>query len=218
MTVTKLRIESSSQVQLGRLRELAAELPGDWNLEVDDAQFFMKSGAASPWITILGSAPTWVQILGTGAGLVIGGGLAAMGKHAYENIDKLPKAVANAAEQSTWAITKFAIFISQAAKKAASESAVVSLAVPIGDSGIKANLVIDAFALHEIELLVALFVHHIPGMLKVVEERGIKGDGRTGDVTLMIDSEYSLLMSWFDRKAVEQHQVFLPIAPILRPE
>ena len=94
-----MKVLSTSDVQLGVLRELVGDLAPEIELEVDDRQLFMKSTEPPSWITFLADADWWVKALAAYAALYIAELVREAAKDTWKNRAKAISGLAAAGNQ-----------------------------------------------------------------------------------------------------------------------
>lgn len=203
-----MQIQSTADVPLLPLEKLVSELPPEWAGEVDDEQVFMKAIEVPSWVSILSDAPWWLKFLGGSVAVYVGGFISEAGKDTWKHRGQ----IADALRSLPSPITRFAQFV-EAAQSVAQPKTFVVLAVPLPPNGFqKVCLRLEYETRGELEFAIALFVHHLPAVMALVEREQLAGGNVVGDVFLDFSTaDCSMLASWLNRASLRRCEELLPI-------
>jgi len=200
-----MRIESSSDISVYELRTLVEILPSEWQTEVSEEQYFMKSMEVPSWITLAAHAPWWIQCLGGAASVYVTGIISEAGKDTWRN----RKEIVQAAGKVIAPIERLASFISSSIASASPKNFAV-LAIPLGQGFHNVHLKLDYQSQDELEFQIAMFVHHVPAIEALIKAENLNDSNAVGGVFLEFGAnDYSLLASWLDRASLERREVVL---------
>jgi hypothetical protein len=200
-----MRIESTSDVSLMGLREATQSLPADWHAEVDDKQLFFKSMEVPSWVSIVAAAPWWVQALTAAASVYVSAIISEAGKDTWKNRHRIAAGI----RRIPSAITQLAEFI-LSARSAGTEKTFVMLSIPFPDEYSTTHLRVSHSSREELEFSIALFVHHIPELTRLLQGEGLVENPPVGGIQLELDDDCSLLVTWMDRKSLDQCDRVIP--------
>ena len=84
-----MRARSTSDISLTTLQAVSAELSGDFQLEVDESQIFLRSAEPPSWVTFIAEADWWVNAMAAYAALYIAEIVKEAGKDSWKNRAKV---------------------------------------------------------------------------------------------------------------------------------
>lgn len=186
-----LKIQSTNNVPMEIIKDLASELSLNFDVEAEDGQFFYKSADPPTWITFLAEADWWIKILAAGA--------------AYYVI-----ALINESAKSTWMMvskkitSKFSkdnpiqIFSTKTAAivQKLSPNLRLFLSLPIPDEYNSTKLELTLTGNDEIAMQLALFTHHLPGLMELIRSEVSSDDRILGGFQLVLQENGSLEVVW----------------------
>ena len=84
-----MRALFTSDISLTTLQAVSAELSGDFQLEVDESQIFLRSAEPPSWVTFIAEADWWVKAMAAYAALYIAEIVKEAGKDSWKNRAKV---------------------------------------------------------------------------------------------------------------------------------
>lgn len=202
LTGTIMRIESTSDVSLAKLREAAQPLPPAWNARISDEQMFFRSMDVPSWVSVVAQTPWWLQAFAAAASVYVSGIISEAGKDTWKNRGRIAASIRRAPS----AISQFADFL-VSARAAGNEKTFVVLALPFPDEYRTSHLRVGYSTQEELELWIALFVHHLPKLERLWVNEDIAKRASSG-LTLEFSDDCSLLVTWMDRSAnIQAHLI-----------
>lgn len=167
--------------------------------EVDDEQMFFRSMEVPSWVSVVAEASWWVKALAAAASVYVSGILSEAGKDTWKNRGKIAEGV----RRLPSAITQLAEF-ALAARSAGTAKTFVVLSIPFPDEYSTTNLRVSHSSREELELSIALFVHHIPALERLWLDEGLMEKRPVGGIHLELGEDCSLLVTWMDRDSLDQ--------------
>jgi hypothetical protein len=200
-----MKILSTADIPLIRLKEAAFTLPEDWDIEIENAQSQFRSMDVPSWVSIVAESPWYVQLFAASVSVYFSGILSEAGKDTWKNRG----VVVDAIKRAPTAISKLAKFIISAGALG-SDKTFVTLAIPFLDEYNTIRLKLDFVSQEELEVLIAAFVHHLPALQALLESKELLDDDPVGGMQLELGDDYSMLVTWMDRKDLQINENVLP--------
>jgi len=85
------------------------------------------------------------------------------------------------------------------------------IGLPIPDDFFGAQLYLDGAELHLIEAQIALFVHHLPALMNLIQTEHLDAGRAFGPIQLRLLADGSLQVGWLDAKTEQECHRTLPI-------
>lgn len=189
---------STSDVPLPVLNEISEGLLPEVKLDVDDHQIFFKSADPPSCITLLADLPWWVQAMGGYAALYIAELVKEAGKDTWKGRAKLLSPLGSAGG----GIAKLAQAIAFLRARVSSRTK-IEIALPFPEEYFSSRLEIAGSSVEEVAIQVALFVHHLPALKELIQHRGLNRDSIAGGLTLTLQKDGHLKVSWQDGETSE---------------
>ena len=188
-----MKVLSTSDVQLGVLRELVGDLAPEIELEVDDRQLFMKSTEPPSWITFLADADWWVKALAAYAALYIAELVREAAKDTWKNRAKAISGLAAAGNQIRQLAESMAHLRARLAPRTR-----IEFGIPFPEEHWPTRFQLLGSDPDEIALQLALFVHHLPALQSFIVVNGLNGRRVAAGMSLKLLADGSLEVSWQD--------------------
>jgi len=184
---------STGDVSIPLLNEISEGLLPEVKLDVDDHQIFLKAAEPPSWVTLIADLPWWVQAMSGYAALYIAEVVKEAGKETWQNRAKLLSPLVSAGGS----LAKLAQAIADLRARLSSRTR-LEIALPFPDEVFPARLEIAGSSVEEIAMQVALFVHHLPALGELIQHRGLNHGSIAGGLTLTLQKNGSLKVSWQD--------------------
>jgi hypothetical protein len=203
-----MKITSTEDVPGDALEAFRASLASDYELSLQDDRFFFKSLDAPSWVRLIAELEWWQQGFSAAAALYI----AEIVKEAAKETWKARASLVSAAIKSATGIKNLAVRVAHLkASLAARTEVVVGLPRPNDYFGTHLTITAEEPAVGELEL--ALFVHYLPAVAKLIADQKAKGESPATGYFLEIQPNTDLLIWWFDGASLKRIEVFISIAP-----
>lgn len=201
-----MRALATSDVPLERLRELSRDLSPDFELEVDEHQVVLMSAGPPSWVTFLANADWLIKGLAASAALYVAEIIKEAAKETWRNRDKALAAGVAASKGITRLANSIANF-----RQSLSPRTKVLIGLPIPDDYFGTTLELIGLDPIDLELQIALFVHHLPALTALIRSESLEHGRVLGGVHLKLLQDSTLEVSWMDRDSFEQHRRVLPL-------
>ena len=154
----------------------------------------LKSLEPPSWIQFLADGPWWVQVLGASAALYVA-----------EIVRGAAKSTIQALSTARSPLNSFSSTLKKLRKTLGNRtSMVIGLPVPTDNFGTMLKLRGDTVA--ELEFQVALFVHHVPALMKLIESENLSEQRVLGAVVLKLLDDGGLEVRWVDEAAPDKER------------
>ncbi len=199
-----LRITSTSNISLDYIRKFQSELSPTFDLEIEEGQFFYKSLEHPSWVTFIAEADWWIKAFAAVAALYIAEVIKEAAKHTWKSISNRFTSKVTDNDPINFFSIKTAILMKQLPPKSS-----VILALPIPDFYNSTSLVLLGTEIDDISIQIALFTHHLPELMKLIENEGVQQKRILGSIQLALQKDASLMVSWMDMD-FSRHQRIIP--------
>src|SRR5450755_1231349 len=201
-----IRAISTSDVSLEALRDFRDQLAGDVEVMVDSSQVFLMSAEPPSWLALLAEAPWWIKALGAYAALFVAKIVEEAAKETWKNRGKAFAAGVDAANRvKRVAIAMFNL------KPNLPPRTRLEIGVPVPDDYFATRLTLDATDPDNLTLQIALFVHHLPALMGLVEQKQLSRGCVAAGIHLELLGDGSLEVSWQDNASFKQLRHVLPL-------
>lgn len=205
--MTSAQITSTSDVDLDMLQALSMELEPELSLEVSDQQFFFKSVEPPSWILFLAEAPWWLKALAAYSSLYVGELVKEAAKETWKSRAKVIGGVGAA---TRGALITFAANLGGLRQRIARKTDLF-LGLPFPDDYFCTMLRIEGKRAAEFEAQIALFVHHLPALLRLIESERLSKSTVAGGISLRLLDNSGLEVRWQDNMTHDVHTMVLPL-------
>ena len=205
--MTSARITSTSDVDLDILRALSLELDAELPLEVSDRQIFLKSAEPPSWILFLAEVPWWLKALGAYSALYVG---ELVKEAAKETWKARAKVIGGAGAATRGVLTAFAASLGRLRQKIVRRTDLF-VGLPFPDDYFCSRLRIEGESAAEFEAQIALFVHHLPALLRLIESEGLSESTVAAVISLRLLDNSGLEVRWQDNTTHDVHTIVLPL-------
>jgi len=188
-----LKILSTRNISLDSLYSFKYELSPTFDIEIDEGQFFYKSLEPPSWLTFIAEADWWIQALAGIATLYVTEIIKELTKYTLKSIRK--KISSRSADNDP--INLFSTNISKLVKNLPPNTDII-LALPIPDSYNPTSLKIISSDINDISIQIALFIHHLPKLMRLIDSEKILQKRILGSIYLELQDDASLKISWKD--------------------
>ncbi len=198
---------STGDVSLDLLRGLATDLRPHLELQVDEHQRFFKSLEPPSFVSFLANAPWWLQAFGAYSALYVAELVREAAKDTWKSRAKIASKIHTVSGAPlrlfSGALSRIRIHLKPHAS--------LSIGLPIPDDSFGAQLHLEGSEQHLIEAQIALFVHHLPGLVKLIESEHLDSGRAFGPIQLRLLADGSLQVGWLDPKTETECQRILPL-------
>lgn len=201
----RLRIESTADVSLARLKAAAAPLPPEWNAWVDEEQTMYRSMNAPSWVLVQAGAAWWARTLGGPAAAL----LMVKGDQADKSVGDARTMTATYVSDVPEALRQFSDFLLDTLS-AGQEGTEVFLALHLPDIISTARLKLSHADRRKRALAVALFVHHIPALLTMCRNENRATVLPERDIQLELTDQRALIVSWKGKDTSDRCERVIP--------
>lgn len=199
-----MKVVSTTDVSLEVLSDLKAELGPEFDLDIE-TRVGLHSAEPPSWVSFIAESQWWVQALAAYAAVYVAEIVKEAGKDTWRNRGKGYAVLGS----STDKLKRFARAIARALSRLRPQTrAIVGLPVP--DDIYTTQLYLSSADENELAVELAMFVHHLPLLIKVMENEGITAGRVSGWVGLTLLADGSLEVSWFDKKSLDQVRRVIP--------
>lgn len=201
-----MKAHSTSDVPLDLLRELRDELAPAIELEVGDRQTFFRSAEPPSWVAFLAESEWWVKVLGAYAALYV----AEIVKEAAKDTWKARGKAIAAAKVATRGIANLAAKLASLRERLAFRTR-IHVGLPFPDEHFATRLEIAGSDAHEIAVQIALFVHYLPALNRLIESERLSDETVATGILLRLLPDASLEVSWSDARSLSPIRRLLSI-------
>ena len=180
------------------LDEFVADLKNSVGVDPETTEIKLRSLDPPSWITFLAAAPWWQQALGAAAASLVVGALNKAGQDVYQSISNLVK--------KSDPLIEFASCLCRFCQRNRRIRLVIGIRSHEQFNGTTLPIECDS----QIESKVALFVHHVPQLIELIENERIL-DKVFGGIYLQLFDNGALCVKWLEEG---EHEA----APIERSE
>ena len=199
-----MKVTSTRDVPLEVLRELKAELGPEFDLDVE-TQVGLLSAEPPSWISFIAESQWWVNAVAAYAALYIAEIVKEAGKDTWKNRGKAYAALRTSSDK----LKTFASAIAKTLSRLRPQTRAV-VGLPIPDEIYTTQLYLTSRDEDELAVEVAMFVHHLPALVELLENEGIASGRASGWVGLTLLADGALEVSWFDKKSLAQVRQVIP--------
>lgn len=201
-----MRAMSTADVPLEVIREFRDEVGGDLELTIDESQMFYRSAEPPSWLVFLAEADWWVKALAAYGALFVAKIVEEAAKDTWKNRGKLLAAGVN----TTNRLKRLAAALFSLRQRLAARTH-IEIGLPIPDNHFATRLELIASDPDNLAIEIALFVHHLPALVELVDqERLFRGRVAAG-IHLQLRDDGSLQVSWQDGESFQRREHVLPL-------
>jgi len=190
-----MRACSTADVPLDAFEELR-DLDADFELEIDDQQIALKGGIPPSWVAFFGEASWFVQTLGVYAAIYVGEIVKEAGKETWKNRRVIVSAAGNRIKQFSDAVVHL--------RRRLRADTRIEIGLPAPDDYDGTRLELVGTDAENLALQIALFVHHLPGLLKLIDEEHLTKGKVAAGIHLQILDDASLEVWWQDSASLKR--------------
>lgn len=196
-----LDIVSTADVALADLELFADHVGSQFEVSVSKSQIHLRSVDPPSWATLLAEAPWWIQGLGAAAALYVAELVKEAAKETWRERAKVLGTVKTAGNR----LGKLAEGLVDLRNRLSAPTT-LGIGLPVPSEFFPTHLAIEGNGLEEVTAQLALFVHHLPALSRLLSEQGAAERAATG-VHLELQDDGALSVWWHDREtlAVNRH-------------
>lgn len=191
-----LKVTSTRDVPLEVLHDLREQLGPDFDLEVNGQVAFFSAEPPS-WITFIAQGSWWIQALSAYAALYVAEIVKEAGKDTWKNRGKTLAALRGTSD----GIKRFASGIANVLSRLRPNTRAI-VGVPLPDKVYSTQLYLSSQDEDELAVEIAMFVHHLPALTKLIEAEGLTSGRASEGVGLTLLQDGSLEVRWFDEESL----------------
>jgi len=199
-------ISATSDVDKTVLVNLQASLPEDLSVEVDERQIILRAAEPPSWISLIAEADIWVKALAAYATLYVAEIVKEAAKDTWKNKGKALKAVVGVTNKM-W---RLASSLLEAKSKSRTDT-YISVGLPVPDDVYTTFLKCQSSNVDDLVVELALFVHHIPELIKYLDENGLAEGAAVGWLSLKILDDGSMELTWMDKETLNENRHVFPL-------
>ena len=200
-----IKLSSTRDISLKVLQELSEDLRPDFDLEVDEGQVVLLSTEPPSWITFIAQSQWWVQALAAYAAVYVAEIVKEAGKDTWKNRGKALAALRTSNDK----LKNFASGIAKTLARLRPTTRAV-VAIPIPDEIYATQLYLSSRDENEIALEIAMFVHHLPALVELMDREGLTEGRASGWIGLQLLEDGSLQVTWFEKQSLEKVHGVIP--------
>lgn len=201
-----MKIQHTSDVPKAQIDDLYRDLRPYVRVEIDKGIVGYKSTDAPSWIRLIGDLPWWQQAFSAYAALYVAELVKEAAKESWRSRSKVVSAIFSTTN-SLRAIAR-AIKVSADTYETRTE---VVLFLPEPDSYFGTGLRLLTDSSDELEVQLALFVHHLAGIREIIDRNSaLNSDPATG-YFLQISDSGDMCVEWFHPNTLEKQSVTLSL-------
>jgi hypothetical protein len=201
-----MRALATSDVAIDSIQELRRDLSLDFELQVDDRQIFLSSAEPPSWVTFLANADWWTKGLAAYAALYVAEIVKEAAKGTWKNRGKAVAAGVAAGK----GIKKLASSIARFRRRLLPKTQ-LRVTLPIPDDYFATSLELLGFDPIDLEVQIALFVHHLPALTALIQSERLEHGRVLGGIHLELLPDAALEVSWLDKDSFKEHRRILPL-------
>jgi hypothetical protein len=202
-----MKLNSTEDVSIDLLRDLAADLKPDLDLEVDERQLVFRAFDAPSWITFVTHLDWWVQLLAGYGALYIAEIVKEAAKETWKNRATTIEAAGHTA---VVVIRRMADAIARLRSELPARTK-VALGLPIPSEHIPTQFDLVGSDLDELFLQILVFAIHQDRLSKLIETEILGGDGSLGPLLLKLLDDNSLEVTWIGKESESLHTKLLAL-------
>ena len=202
-----VRVRSTSDISLDILQSLNTDLDAEFALDVDQRQYFMKSVEPPSWVSFLEQLDWWVQLLGAGAAIFVAEIIKEAAKESWKNRGKVFSStltVGNKVKQLATALSRL--------RKQLPRRTEIAIGIPEPDHHFSTSIELEGDDVDELAVQIALFVHHLPALKKLIQEEKLDKRTVAGGISLKLQPDASLRVWWQDNGTLDARERILPFS------
>lgn len=196
-----MRVRSTSDIDLEILQGLNADLGAEFAPEVDRRQYFMKSAEPPSWVSFLEQLDWWVKLLGAGAAVFVAEIIKEAAKDTWKNRGKAVSSTLTLANK----VKQFATALSRLRKQLPRRTE-IAIGIPEPDDHFSTSIELEGDDVDELAVQIALFVHHLPALKKLVHEEKLDKRTVAGGISLRLLPDASLHVWWQQNDTLEARE------------
>jgi hypothetical protein len=202
-----LTVHSTGDVSLDLLRGLASELEPDIRLHVEERQHFFRSIEPPSYISFLADASWWIKVFGGMAALYVAELVREAAKETWKSRAKIASKMQ---EVSTRPLRGFAKALSKT-RVQLKPHARIKIGLPVPDDFFAAQLLLEGPEQDLVEAQIALFVYHLPALIKLIKSERLDSGGAFGAIQLQLLEDGSLEVRWLNPEIEKECQRILSL-------
>ncbi|MBI3326367.1 MAG: hypothetical protein HYZ81_06660 [Nitrospinae bacterium] len=176
-----MRVLSTRDVDLESLRDFAAELYPELDVQVNESQTYLLSAEAPSCISLLAEADWWVKVLAGYAVLYIAEIVKEAAKDTWKNRTKAAAGIG----ATGGALRKLATGIANLHRRL-SDRTRVRVGLPVPDEFSSTRLELLGSDPNNLALQLALFIHHLPALSALIRAEGLDQGKAAGAIRLIL--------------------------------
>ena len=202
-----MKIISTSDVADESLEQFRDQLRGDLDVDLADGKVALLSLEPPSWVSLLAETERWQQGLAAAAALYVAELLKEGAKETWRSRSKAIAALAG----STNRLAKLAASVVRL-KQAGRADTSISISLPEPDAFFAAKLPLSASDFELTQLELALFVHHLSAISRLIETHRAEQTRPLTGYFLSLLTNGDLQVSWFEGQSLEPSVVLLPFS------
>ena len=203
-----MKIVATSDVSSEPLDEFATQFADTYHGDPPElGRVALLSMDPPSWVRLIAELSWWQQALAASAALYVAELVKEAAKETWQSRAKV---VAAAVKAATGVKTFAAAVWSLRARVPARTELLVCLPDPNEHFGVQLSLTAQDHAVAELE--VALFVHHLPAVSRLLENHKVAGIRAVSGYFLELRVDGSLYVHWFDAKSMERNEQLISLA------
>jgi hypothetical protein len=192
-----MRAYSTSDIPLEGLQRFSDELGPDFDVQVDERQMFYKGGVPPSWVVFFTNADWLIKLLELYAGLYVAEIVKEAGKDTWKNRKKIASTVGDRIRQFALAIEKLRTRLKPTTR--------VEIGLPLPDDHDGTRLELVGSDVDDLAFQIALFVHHLPALMNLIEQEKLGRGVVAAGIHLQILTDGSLEVWWQDNASLRKH-------------
>lgn len=174
------------------LDALVADIKSMFSTSASTHEIMLKSFETTSWIQFLAEAPWWIHALGAYTALYVA-----------EIVKGAAKSTTQALSTRRNRLRVFSSILNDFRQRHPDRTA-ITIGLPVPDGVFGTVLAIGADSLGEIEHGIALFVHHLPKLMDLIESEDLSCNAF--HVQLQLRDDGSMEVTWIDNSKFAEHK------------
>lgn len=201
-----MRVIATSDVPEDVLRQFRDELRPEFDLDVDGGRVALLSMEPPSWIHFIAQADWWIQGLAAYSALYVAEIVKEAAKDTWKNRTKIVSAAVGVSNKLRRLAEKFINL-----RNRVSTRTDLIIGLPTPDDHFGAHFELTAADPDTLSLEIALFVHYIPAVLKLIDAEGLNSRKPATGVFLTLLPTCALHVAWFDGESLEKEERVLSL-------
>ena len=189
-------ISHTEDIDSDALDALVADIKKMFGVDTTTHRIMLRSLEPPSWLQVVAEAPWWFQALGAGAAIYVA-----------ELLKGAAKSTVRAISKRDDALSALASSLCEFRKKHPIRTKLM-IGLPVLDEESGTLLTIRADAFDDVEHEIALFVHHLPELIELMESEELSKKA-VGMVQLMLVGEGNIEVRWTDHSTFEERRKIL---------